>query len=98
MAKISKVWMHFDKINKLSAKCKICPTAGNTSNLQHSHLNNVHNHKTKTLKSNVLEKCADEHNVDDPDSVSTSQLRIIMYLFYAWKHVYYLNNSLFLRF
>jgi len=45
MGKISKVWKHFDKVNKLSAKCKICdklcPTAGNTSNL-HSHLKNVH--------------------------------------------------------
>jgi len=82
MAKISKVWMHFDKINKLTAKCKICgkicPTAGNTSNL-HSHLNNVHKNKTVTsrLKTDNLVNIVDENNADDTGSVSISQLRII---------------------
>lgn len=75
MAKISKVWRHFDKINKLTAKCKlcnkICPTAGNTSNL-HSHLNNTHK---QMLKTNVLEKCIDDNNIDDPSSVRHFNLK-----------------------
>lgn len=69
MGKISKVWQHFDKVNKLTAKCKICqklcPTAGNTSNLHfNSHLKNIHS-LPKTLKissSNVY----DISDADDP--------------------------------
>ncbi|XP_016664355.1 uncharacterized protein LOC107885265 [Acyrthosiphon pisum] len=85
MAKISKVWMHFHKIYKLTAKCKICgkicPTAGNTSNL-HSHLNNVHKTKTVTsvtsrLKSDVLERCVDENNVDDPGCISSTASTLV---------------------
>jgi len=45
MVKVSKIWRYFDKVDKLSSKCKlcgkICPTAGNTSNL-FSHLKNIH--------------------------------------------------------
>jgi len=62
--------MHFDKINKQLAKCKmcgkICPTAGNISNL-HSHLKNIH--KTSILKTDFIEECFDKY-VDDPGSVS----------------------------
>ncbi|KAF0713571.1 zinc finger BED domain-containing protein 4-like [Aphis craccivora] len=82
MAKISKVWMHFDKINKLTAKCKICgkicPTAGNTSNL-HSHLNNVHKNKTVTsrLKTDNLVNIVDENNADDTGSISSSASTLI---------------------
>lgn len=55
MGKISKVWQHFDKLNKQTAKCKICgkicSTAGNTSNL-HSHLKNIHEKVLSTVQTN----------------------------------------------
>jgi len=71
MGKISKVWQHFDKINKQSAKCKmcgkVCSTAGNTSNL-HSHLKNIHresSNRDQAIESN-----------SEPVSVSKSDLNI----------------------
>lgn len=68
MAKISKIWRYFDKVNKLSSKCKlcgkICPTAGNTSNL-FSHLKNVHKDTSTS-----------DNNTDDIDHFRVSKFNL----------------------
>lgn len=65
------MWQHFDKINKQSAKCKMCgklfSTPGNTSNL-HSHLENIHRencNRVQGIESN-----------SEPVAVSKSDLNI----------------------
>ncbi|XP_050527498.1 zinc finger BED domain-containing protein 4-like isoform X2 [Daktulosphaira vitifoliae] len=68
MGKISKIWRHFDKVNKLSAKCKVCGkiclTSGNTSNL-HSHLKNAHQLNSKIKESQKI----DSDDADQIDNV-----------------------------
>jgi len=70
MAKISKIWRYFDKVDKLSSKCKlcgkICPTAGNTSNL-FSHLKNVHKDKDTSTSDN---------NTDEIDQFRVSKFNL----------------------
>jgi len=73
MGKISKVWQHFDKVSKLTAKCKacgkICSTSGNTSNL-HAHLKYIHSFSFGTQQG-VKDNSA-------PVPVSKADLNIIL--------------------
>jgi len=57
MGKIRKVWQHFDKVSKLTAKYKacgkICPTSGNTSNLMYPNLYEIARQKMSIVATSV---------------------------------------------
>lgn len=85
MGKISKIWQHFDKIDKSSAKCKIClkkyGSSGNTTNL-HSHLVKIHN---IDLSSKFQ---AQNKNIDDPDECFEKPTSVCTYTFMYYETSY----------